>query len=333
METMTQVVLLSAVLVSGSLMAQLPSAPHQAGQPLQDKPLSPKPFTGSLQAGAGYLTGNSTHSIGGHAWLPEEGSINLPDKISELVFPLDVACGSVAGNLLWNGRFELHGRVTENLTDPSTKMNDSDWGVISDSGTLDIYSESDAELTALSADVGGRIWFYPTPPNSRFVLSMGFGPSLLYQHWDWTISNVDQRYPSRPDWVHETQSGVVATYSADIVMPYLSACAVVKYQRLTGRAELGIGPAVVQDQDDHILRQKRSTADMAGAGATASIELRYELTKHLFTLARLDTLSIQASGTSVDQGYGGDLTGYYAEIDEQFTLISLSGGLAIGYSF
>jgi len=219
------------------------------------------------------------------------------------------------------------------LTDPSTKMKDSDWGVFSDAETLDIYSESDATLTAVAADMGARYWFCPTSPTNQFSLSIGVGPSLLYQHLDWTISNTDQWYPSQPQLEHDTQSGVVATYNSDIVMPYLNACAVVHFKRLGGRIEIGIGPALVRDEDDHRLRQKRSTADMVGAGVKGAAELRYDLTKHLFLLARAAALTIDATGTSIDKGYGGDLTGYYAEIDEEFKLTSLNGGLSVGYNF
>lgn len=315
MKILNRIVLITACLISSTVLAQTNN------------------WIGSLQAGAGYWLGNATYSIGGHAWTPEEGSVQLPDKISELTFPLDVAFGSVGGNLMWKKKFEIYGSFMGNLSDPSSKMKDSDWGVISDANTLDIYSESDAALTAVSLDVGGRYWFSPTSQTNRLSCSIGMGPSLLYQHLDWTISNVDQWYPSQPQLEHDTQSGLAATYNVDIVMPYFSAGIIVHFKRLSGRLDVGLGPALVTDEDDHILRQKRSTATMAGIGAKGTAELRYDLTKHLFALARLNTLSIQATGTSKDQGYGGELAGYTAEIDEDFALTSLDGGLSLGYNF
>jgi hypothetical protein len=325
MKNLNRIALLSACLISSSVMAQVPGA-------AKTSPRS-NPWSGSVQAGAGYWLGDATYSIGGEAWTPQEGNIQLPDKLSELKFPLDVAYGSLGGNLFYKGNIEFFGTIMGNLTDPSSKMEDSDWGIFDDSGSLDIYSESDAELTALSADLGARYWFHVTTSSNRFDMFIGFGPSLLIQHLDWTISNVDQWYPSRPQMPHDTQSGVVATYTSDIVMAYFNACAKVKFKQFTGRVECGIGPAFVQDEDDHILRQKRSTADMFGAGAKGAAELRYDLTKHLFALARMEALSIVATGTSKDKGYGGDLVGYYAEIDEEFALTSLHGGLAIGCNF
>lgn len=325
MNKLNLVTLLSISLISGSVMAQTPALEKKA-------PAST--WTGSIQAGVGYWMGDATYSIGGETYVPGEGTFILPDKISELKFPLDVAYGSVGGNLIWNGKIEIFGTLTMNLTEPSSKMEDSDWGVIDDSGSLDIYSESDAELNAVTFDGGARYWLpVTTASTNRAVWSLGAGPSLLYQHLDWTISNVDQWYPSHPELGHDTQSGVVATYNADILMPYLDACVKIQRQRLTGRAEIGFGPALVQDEDDHILRQKRSTATMLGFGLKGAAEIRYDLTRQLFATARIEMLSINVTGTSKDEGYGGDLVGYYSEIDEDFTLTSLTGGLSIGYGF
>ena len=324
MKTMKLVVLFSIGLISGSVMAQAPALGKQV-------PAST--WTGSIQAGVGYWMGDATYSIGGETHVPGEGTFILPDKISELKFPLDVAYGSVGGNLIWNRNFEIFGTLTMNLTEPSSKMEDSDWGVIDDSGSLDIYSESDAQLNAVTFDGGARYWLPVTASTNRAVWSLGAGPSLLYKHLDWTISNVDQWYPSQPALGHDTQSGVVATYNADIVMPYLDACVKIQHKRLSGRAEIGFGPALVLDEDDHILRQKRSTATLLGFGLKSAAEIRYDLTRQLFALARIDMLSINATGTSKDEGYGGDLEGFYAEINENFTLTSFTGGLSIGYGF
>jgi len=317
--------LLSACLISSSLMAQ---SPRDA-----KTPLGTTIWTGSIQAEVGYWLGDATYSIGGQAWSPETGKIQLPDKISELKFPLDVAYGALGGNLFWKNKVEIFGSLSENLTDPSSKMKDSDWGVFDDSGSLDIYSESDAKLTAVAADVGVRYWFSSTTTTNRSFLLFGIGPSLTYQHLDWTLSNVDQWYPSQPRMAHDTQSGVGATYNADIIMPYLNACALFKFKRISGRLEIGLGPALVQDEDNHVIRQKRSTADMVGVGAKGAVELRYDLSRNIFTLARVSALSVQATGTSTDTGYGGELQGYNAEIDEDFALTSFTGGLAVGYNF
>lgn len=309
--------------------------PKRALPAIREKQPLDKSFHGSLQAGAGYWMGDATYSIGGEAWTPEEGSIRLNDKISELKFPLDIPYAAIEGNLLLNRRIELFGSYMANLSDPSTKMEDSDWGVFEDSraNTLDVYSESDAELSAHAVEIGARFWFRPTASTNRFTWSIGVGPGVMYQTLDWTISNVEQWYPSHPEYGIDSEAGRAATYHAEIFMPYLNVCVLLKHKRLSGLLEIGAGPALVQDEDDHILREKRSTADLGGIGAKAAAELRYNLTQHLFLLGRLSALAVEATGTSTQEGYGGDMTGYYAEIDEDFSLTAVNGGLAIGYGF
>jgi outer membrane protease len=307
----------------------------RAQQGIINKKPAEKSFHGSLQVGSGYWMGDATYSIGGKAWTPEEGTMELPDKISELKFPLDVTYGAIAGNLLWNGRMEICGSFMCNLSDPSSKMEDYDWGVFegSDSDTLDVYSESDAELSAYAVDVGARFWFRSTTSTNRFAWAVGLGPSIMYQNLDWTISNAEQRYPSHPEMGTETEEGRVGTYNAEIFMPYINVGGLLKYKRVTGRLELGVGPAFVRDEDDHLLRQKRSSGELLGIGAKAAAELRYDMTKHIFALARVSALQLEASGTQTQEGYGGDMSGHEGEIDEDFSLTSVNGGLAIGYGF
>lgn len=291
-------------------------------------------WKGELKAGAGYWAGDTTYSIGGDAWTPEEGSFRLPDKISELSFPADVVFASLGGRLCWKDRIELHGDIMANLTDPSSKVEDSDWGVFEDDGELDVYSESDAQLSAYGVDVGARFWFRRLAASTnRFAWSFGAGPGIMVQKFEWKMSNLDQWYPRYPSAGHDYESGDVGTYEAQIVMPYMDVSAAFRVKRLGVRAGLGIGPALVSDKDDHILRQKRAAADMLGVGVKASGEVRYDFTRHFFGLARVDAVSVQASGTQEQEGYGGDLAGFRGEIDEEFTSTSVNAGLALGYAF
>jgi hypothetical protein len=290
-------------------------------------------WAGDLKAGAGYWAGNATYSIGGEVRFPYGVTEEVPDKISELEFPLDVAYGSLGGSLSWNEHFEIHGTVMASMTDPSTKATDSDWGVFPGSGdnTLDIYSESDAELTALSVDVG-MLYYFAGAKTDRLVWSVGAGPSLLYQHLDWSLSNFDQGYPSQPWLDHDFGPGVGITYKSDIVMPYLNVSAAITVNQVSGRLEFGVGPAFVQDEDDHVEREIIATADMTGLGLKGAAEIRFAFTRQLFALASVTALSIEADGTSKSKTYG-DEGGDSWKIDEEFSLSSINGGLSVGYAF
>jgi len=297
-------------------------------------PASAGDWQGNLQAGAGYWAGETRYSIGGTAWTPADGSVDLPGKVSELKFPFDVTFGAVGGSLFYQGQVELHGRVMANITEPSSKMKDSDWGVFSeDPGALDVYSESDAQLSAFSADVGVRYWLLITPTANPVTWSLGVGPSLLYQRCDWTISNVDEWSPSDPGITHQYESGKVATYSATTVMPYLDCSAMMTFKALRLRLGAGLGPVLVHDEDDHLLRQKRSTADMTGVGAITSVEATVDITSHVFIQAKLAGFQVNAFGTQSQKGYGGKLDGYYAEIDETYNSTTFTGDISIGCTF
>jgi hypothetical protein len=259
--------------------------------------------------------------------------MNLPRKISELTFPLDVAYGVVEGSVLLDERLEFRAMVMGNLSQPSTKVTDSDWGVINDSGTLDIYSESDAELTAFVGDAGARYWFMHTTVTNGMVWSLGVGPGVHYEKLDWTVSNVDQWFPSMPQEGHVYESGQAAKYSAEIVMPYVDVGGKFRDGRISGSAAVGVGPVLVQDKDDHMLRQKKSEGEMTGVGVKAEAEIRYDFTKRWFGAAKVAALAIEATGSQTQEGYGGDLVGFYAEIDEEFSVTAMSGGVAVGYRF
>lgn len=298
-------------------------------------PVKAGPWKGQVQGGVGYWAGETIYSIGGSAWTPQDGTIELPDKISELKFPLNVACGVVEGSLFYHEQFELHGEVMANLTDPSTKVTDSDFGLFGSStaGRLDVYSESDATLSATAVDVGLRYWIHDRAVSNRIACAVGFGPTLVYQRTDWTIGNLDQWYPSNPMAPHDREPGQVGTYMAEILMPCMEVSVMARYKAFSGRVTVAAGPALIRDEDNHMLTQKRSTGELTGIGAKSSADLQYNLTKNLFLRGQVNVLSIQAFGTQTQRGYGGDNLGFYGEIDETFSSATASANVAVGCAF
>lgn len=286
-------------------------------------------WKGTLEAGAGAWDGEASYSIGGTLWDPFYGYDEMPDKISELTFPLDVAFASAGGSLTWKNDFEFRGLATFSLTDPETGITDSDW----DWDQLVIYSDTDAELSAWTADAGLNCWFWRSRAAEPFGLALGSGLNLLVQHFEWTASNMDQWYPANPEFGHDYFSGNVMTYETDIVLPYASLSAALSCDKLSGRVDIGIGPAYVQDEDDHLLREIRSETDMTGVGLKGSAEVRCDFTAHLFALARVTALSIEADGTEEDTVYGGIDAGDRWEIDHEFSLTLATVGLSLGYAF
>jgi len=293
------------------------------------------PWKGQVQGGVGYWAGTTTYSIGGSAWTPQDGTVELPDKISELKFPLNVACGVVEGSLFYREQFELHGEVMANLTDPSTQVTDSDFGLFGSrtAGRLDVYSESDATLSAMAVDVGFRYWIHDHTVSNRIACVLGFGPTLVYQRTDWTVGNLDQWRPSNPKAPHDREPGQVGTYMAEILMPCMEVNIMARYKALSGHITVGAGPALIRDEDNHMLVQKRLTGELIGIGVKSSATLQYDLTQNLFVRGQVKALSVQAVGTQTQRGYGGDNLGFYGEIDETFSSATASANVAVGCAF
>lgn len=287
-------------------------------------------WKGTLDVGAGAWGGEASYSIGGVLWDPSYGYNDMPDKISELTFPLDVSIASVGGSMTWKNDFEFRGLAMFSLTDPDTSITDSDW----DWEQLVIYSETDAELSAWTGDAGLTCWFMRSRADALFGWTLGAGMNLLVQHFEWTASNLDQWYPSNPEFGHDYhRSGDVMTYEADVLLPYASLSALLSVDRLSGRFDIGVGPAYVQDKDDHLLREIRSETDMTGVGLKGSAEFRWAFTAHLFAQMRATALSIETDGTEKDTVYGGVDAGDRWEIGHEFSLSMATIDLSAGYAF
>lgn len=288
------------------------------------------PWQKSVRGAVGYWGGDVTYQIGGTAWTSDTGPMELQDPLSELSFPLDVACVSLEGDFMWKGAVSIRLTGTTSLGDPATLMEDSDWN---ENGQLVIFSESEASLTAHALDVA--VLFWPqvvTMPNGR-VWMIGLGGGLLYQDLDWSAFNLDQWYPSNPELPHEREPGVAGTYESQMVMPYLGAGVRLRLTRLAFRAELGLGWASVEDEDDHVLRYKLAEGSLSGPGIKGSLEARYALTDKAFVALQASGLTVTADGTQKQHFYAGSDQGWRGEIDEEQTSTQVHASLALGSSF
>lgn len=118
-----------------------------------------------LRAGMGVMSGDTTYEIGGEFSGSFAYTYRFP--ISELKFPLDVYMASAHGTLNFQDRWSIHVNGKKNITDDAGKLEDSDWGIWYEEGcpycssdSLDIFSESDAELDALIIDIDFHFWVY-----------------------------------------------------------------------------------------------------------------------------------------------------------------------------
>lgn len=280
-----------------------------------------------LSAGVGMLSGESTFDIGGK-FVGADGStaiIHFP--LSRLEYPLDVVIGSVKGACDIGERWTISASVSKNLASDAGKAKDSDWGIFFGPNSLDIYSESDADLDALMFNAGIR---YILAQGDRWSLSGALG--YLHQQYDYEKSNLLQEYPSlrryiAPDYVE----GKVAEYEVVYSVPYVQAIGRLRLsQSVTMEAGLGYSPfARARDEGHWILREKTFSGRSDGDALFVSFKARLDLGEHWFMLASLENTTIDTTGTQ-DQHLEGR---YLGRIDNKIKNDQSQAMVSVGRLF
>jgi len=255
-----------------------------------------------VTVGLGELSGHTTYQIGGTV-STSSGIEELHFPISELEFPLDVYMVSLGASVGFAEKLKLSASVKKNITDDAGKMKDSDWGVPFedppgsgswwyDPDSLDIYSESNADLDALIVDV-----------NLRYRLHRGFfvGLGYIHQNFDYECSLVRQWSPSGLSGYDYTGTGGVGlTYEVTYNIPYIEIAFMGKAtDTFTVEMSLGYSSIVnVEDEDQHLSRSKVYKGDCDGTAILFSLEGRYDFFKNWFLTLGFDYVKIEADGKS-----------------------------------
>ncbi|MBI5665601.1 MAG: omptin family outer membrane protease [Nitrospirae bacterium] len=305
-----------------------------------------------VDLGTGVMRGHTTYQIGGDVETAS-GNDRIHFSLSELKFPLDVYMASLSASAEFVERWKLAINVKKNITRDAGKMKDSDWGIwhlgeplLHDQNStcspnkcstdsLDIYSESDAELDALIIDFDFRYRFVDTA-FSKTRLSFFAGIGQMYENFSFEVSDLDQWYPSYQDYfgidpAHQKVSGKVLTYDIYYFIPYIRAgSAFTVMDKLGIEGSLAFSPYLkIFDEDDHILRDKVSEGELEGTAVMFSLEGRYNFSRHWSAKLGLDYMTLQAEGEQ-KQHTGGVHT---ATIDEEITSEQLTILLKADYSF
>lgn len=267
----------------------------------------------SLGADVGYLSGYSLYHITFDApYLIKNNdgtysgyyTINgqLGKGESELEFPLDSYVGKVNASLGEKNVWSIDLSLAKNLTKNTGKMKDSDWEPVYvwSSGQKiqekTIYSESDTDMNALFFDLVGKYYFLSEVSASDAIGSLGVIGGYRYQNLAFDVSNVNQWSPIgiySPVYV----SGKVLTYEITYNIPYAG---VVLDWRSSGKFSLNLlgayGKAYSKDEDDHILRSKKSTAKADGPFYSLKAQGAISLSQKLSLLLALEYLKIDVKG-------------------------------------
>jgi outer membrane protease len=293
--------------------------------------------------GVGKLSGYTKYQIGGKVDT-QLGSTELHFPLSELDFPLDLSMVSAGLSKELSGKWKVSLDIKKNITSDAGTMKDSDWGLFYlypedfpepihafQQNTLDVYSESDADLNAFIVDVELRYRFIK---KSNWSFSGGLG--YIYQYFHYDVSDVDEWYPSfsyyfGEDSPHKYYSGKALTYEVSSSIPYLEVAAEVKIKdKFSIEGSLGYAPHIhVADEDNHILRSKISKGDLYGDAVMVSLEARYNFTNDWFLTLKFNKTTIDAEGRSKSYFY--DV--YTHTIDQEIESEQRYTILSIGYVF
>ena len=175
-------------------------------------PIEPQRF--SMWGGIGAWGGDVTYRIGGTVKLSDGTKTKVNDPLSELKWPLDVAVLAGGGRWVFQQRFEGFAEGMVSISDPSSKMEDSDWTESWAPNYKTIYSESDTELNAYALDSGMRVWIINHRMDTQGTFHVGLGAGLIYQYMDWKTTTTEQWTLGQYDTFSDA-----ATYLVKLVIP------------------------------------------------------------------------------------------------------------------
>ena len=304
----------------------------------------------------GYLDSPPTRSAGSSSRRTvQPGLYRFP--VSELNFPTNVFMTTVNLGLTVDDTFVIRAHCRQNnlfgvlnFNTLAGKMCDSDWGYWylasggapwADPDSLDIYSESDAYLTA--AEARGEFLYRVIRKDG---VSFGLGIGFLYQLFDYEIKNLDQWYPSYDDYEgnidpayagHDRYSGEVIDYRVEYFIPTIDTEMVAVLGGFNIRISLGFSPcACARDLDDHLLRYKTAEGESVGFAVLSSLDVTYSVHENVSIGITGGIVAIYTKGQQVQEqyrDYGGVPEGKIGTIDNAIYSRQMSLGLKLALSF
>lgn len=290
---------------------------------------------------SGYLNGNSIYHISIYS-----GTSGVE---SELEFPLktylagvEASFGSPASSK--DDGFRVNIKWLKNIGAGSGKMKDSDWitsdldslpppdGVGAPHPGLDIYSESDIDLSANIIDINAAI-------NVLHGQRVNLGPifGYKYEKFKYAVSNTNQ--VGYGPYNNPTYTGYVAGKTLDYEVTYNIFYAGLNTELLLSKTfhtniMLAFSPrTTVADRDDHILRSKLSTGDTTGHAYLAALNARWDASSQWALEVGGEYMNIHTTGTQHQYFYAGPYAGWSGDVDDKITSTQWLVSAMITYKF
>lgn len=321
-------------LATASILALHLVPGHAAGQETPRKP-SVEESNFSVTPVLGWLRGSTLYHISYY-----EGPSGIE---SELEFPLrtpmmGLAVEFTSANYRYEREWKLQAKVLRNINDGSGFMKDSDWATddvdIAEVGAphpgLDIYSESDADLTAQTVELS---FVYNIFRQQR--VKVGPVVKYLYQKFEYDVFNTDQvgygPYSAFTGYIPGPTLEYEVTYSM------LAVGVNVEYPPFTPlrtHLQLAYAPMVsARDRDDHLLRYKLSEGSATGTAFLASLGLVWDIRDDIMLTAEGEYKRIRTTGTQDQSFYAGPFAGTSFSVDDRIDSDQLFFSLRCSFLF
>jgi len=312
-----------------------------------DNPI--KNFQALISAGIGKMSGHTTYQIGGTTKDPS-GTYELHDPLSELMFPIEIYTINLDASFFFFQNFNSNLSFKTNITDRTGNMEDRDWGIPWEKPTgsgvyywygpdhLDVYSESKTDMTLYIFNLDLLYEVYRnnfSSCNTDFQIYAGLG--YLYQEFDFECRLIRQ-YDLRGDDVpvdqqlnFEGDGSVGLTYNVKSHIPYLEISSLLIYdQNILLKANIGYSPYVmVNDRDNHKLRNKISKAECTGSSLLFSFAGSYFFENNIFIKGQFDYVKVDTEGKQKQYENGS----WSATIDQKNFSERNSLDISAGYVF
>lgn len=281
----------------------------------------------SAGADAGHLSGFTSYKIGGVEYDPTYGYYSWGSKLE---WPIDSIVAGPYLSINSDNQLLIDVNLRTNLTDETRKMKDSDYS----NGYRFIYSKSDTGMEMYDLNLRGRVNLKKDQRNMVGIIG-----GYRYQDFSFKASNLEQT-SIIPEYNVST-SGLVGKYDVKNTIPYIGmAITSILGPKTLLELSAQVGFVTIKDEDDHVLRYKKSTGHAEGESIGISGMLTHDLGSASYIRLGVEYTTIEADGKQTQKWYA---TEYYSDgsytpagytisdidlkIESEQTLVSLGVGV------
>ncbi len=287
-------------------------------------------FNFALSTNLSNVTGDTTYNIEFSEYDQDYGRI---EGESELEFEINAVMLNVQADFSFKDDFLIFSFIVgQTVSEADGNLRDRDWIRYDYYEYLYGDTDSDIESEGEMYEVKAVINFLEFGKQVKFKL----GASAGYQKQKWgtfKARNVEGFYLDdylNRDYFRSYYQSDILTYEVEYDIMYSGIDFQIYFNdKFRVSCGLDLGIVHVEDEDNHILREKVSTGDADGIYLALKTKANYQITSNFSVAASLDVISIDADGDQTQTFYdNGVITDMYIDIDDEITSEQVYIGIA-----